>query len=265
MQPVFVSYAREDSKVALRLAADLKARRANVWIDQLDIHPGQQWDREVERALRECHELLAILSPASVESNNVMDEIAFAIDEGKTVIPVVVAECQVPFRLRRRQYIDLRSDYESGLQSLVATISGRPEAPVAPAPPVPEPVVESPRTAVVAASPAARRPLRKLLWSARILSVGQAVLAVYFSMVSTNNDEKALVQGGLVIALFQFAEWKWPTRAATGAVVVGAVTLLRIEKLDDFLVVLLFLCLFLLPTLLFFLHYKKTKASSSSQ
>ena len=47
----FFSYCREDSDFALRLAEDLKAAGANVWIDQLDIEPGMPWDREVEDAL----------------------------------------------------------------------------------------------------------------------------------------------------------------------------------------------------------------------
>jgi hypothetical protein len=40
----FVSYAREDGEFALRLAKDLKAAEALVWMDQLDIKPGERWD-----------------------------------------------------------------------------------------------------------------------------------------------------------------------------------------------------------------------------
>ena len=36
----FFSYCRDDSDFALRLAEDLKATGAAVWIDQLDIEPG---------------------------------------------------------------------------------------------------------------------------------------------------------------------------------------------------------------------------------
>ena len=36
----FFSYSRDDSEFALRLAEDLKAAGAAVWIDQLDIEPG---------------------------------------------------------------------------------------------------------------------------------------------------------------------------------------------------------------------------------
>jgi transcription termination factor Rho len=121
--PVFFSYARADSAFALHLAADLKAKGANVWLDQLDIRPGRQWDREIERALTACDEMLVILSPAAVESNNVMDEIGFALDEGKTVIPVLQEECRRPFRLRRLQYIDFKADYEKGLAALLTALA----------------------------------------------------------------------------------------------------------------------------------------------
>jgi hypothetical protein len=100
---VFLSYAREDSDFARRLAADLKTlaadlktKGANVWLDQLDIQPGRPWDREVERALTICNEMLVILSPASVDSSNVMDEVAFALEERKRVIPVLRARRSQP-------------------------------------------------------------------------------------------------------------------------------------------------------------------------
>jgi TIR domain len=121
--PTFVSYAREDSTFALHLAADLKAKGANVWLDQLDIKPGRQWDREVEAALTLCSEMLVILSPTAIDSNNVMDEVAFALEERKTVIPILHRECKLPFRLRRLQYIDVRSDYKQGLQALLSVLA----------------------------------------------------------------------------------------------------------------------------------------------
>src|SRR5215831_9118419 len=80
----FFSYCREDSDFALRLAEDLKAAGANVWIDQLDIEPGQRWDRAVEDALNNCPRMLVILSPVSVKSDNVRDEISVALRKQKT-------------------------------------------------------------------------------------------------------------------------------------------------------------------------------------
>ena len=120
--PAFLSYARVDSDFALRLAADLKAKGANVWMDQIDIRPGKQWDREVEGALGACSEMLVILSAKGVESSNVMDEVSYALEERKTVIPIIQGECRIPFRLRRLQRVDFRTDYTHGLQILLDTL-----------------------------------------------------------------------------------------------------------------------------------------------
>src|SRR5215469_17879089 len=128
----FVSYSREDSDFALRLAKDLKTKGAKVWMDKLDIRAGQRWELEVETALNGCSRMLVILSPASVGSSNVLAEAAFAIDEGKEVIPVLHRECKIPFRLRPFQYADFRTSYDEGLQELLATLSSK-EAPAAPA------------------------------------------------------------------------------------------------------------------------------------
>ena len=121
-QAAFFSYSRDDSEFALRLAADLKAAGANVWLDQLDIAPGQRWARTVQDALNNCPRLLVILSPSSVGSTNVEDEVAFALEEHKTVIPVFYRDCKVPFQLRPFQYVDFRTDYDRGLKTLLRTL-----------------------------------------------------------------------------------------------------------------------------------------------
>jgi WD40 repeat protein len=118
----FFSYSREDSDFALRLAEDLKAAGAQVWLDQLDITPGQRWARAVQDALNNCPRMLIILSPSSASSTNVEDEVTFALEERKTVIPVFYRECKVPFQLRPFQYIDFRTDYARGLKVLLKTL-----------------------------------------------------------------------------------------------------------------------------------------------
>ena len=119
----FFSYSREDSEFVLHVARDLKAAQANVWLDQIDILPGQRWDDAVERALADCPRMLVVLSPAAVHSTNVMDEVSFALEEGKTVIPILYRDCGIPFRLRRVQYIDFRRDCEHGLTELLKTLA----------------------------------------------------------------------------------------------------------------------------------------------
>jgi TIR domain len=122
IQFAFLSYAREDAEFVLRLAKDLRTGGAGVWVDQLDIAPGQRWDRAVEDALAKCLQLVVILSPAAVESTNVMDEVSLALEDGKTVVPVLHHQCKIPFRLRRLQYVDLSLNYKAGHDRLLETL-----------------------------------------------------------------------------------------------------------------------------------------------
>jgi hypothetical protein len=115
----FISYSRADSEFALRLARDLKAAGAKVWLDQMDIVPGASWDNAVENALMAADCMLLILSPASAKSDNVRDEVSYALENGKTVIPVLYMDCVIPLRLQRKQRIDFRADYGRGLSGLL--------------------------------------------------------------------------------------------------------------------------------------------------
>jgi hypothetical protein len=114
----FFSYSRHDSEFTLKLAKDLRAAGASVWMDQLDISAGRHWDTAVEKAIGVSSSLLIVLSPDSIQSENVMDEVAYALEEGKLVIPVLYRDCKIPLRLRRLQYIDVRTNYEAGLAEI---------------------------------------------------------------------------------------------------------------------------------------------------
>lgn len=124
MGTTFFSYSRSDSDFVLNLAKDLRHAGIKVWLDQLDIPAGSHWDSSIQKALETSDTLLIVLSPASVASENVMDEVSFALEEGKQVIPVLKEECEVPFRLRRVQRIDFTGDYNSALEKLQNTITG---------------------------------------------------------------------------------------------------------------------------------------------
>lgn len=124
----FISYSREDSEFALRLAGDLRAAGAAVWFDQADILTGEHWDTAIERALVRCPRMLLILSPASVASVNVNDEVSFALEKGKIVLPVLYRDCEIPFRIRRLQYTDFRTDYTRALKGLLNALLSIPSS-----------------------------------------------------------------------------------------------------------------------------------------
>jgi hypothetical protein len=108
-----ISYAREDAEFAQKLAADLRSAGAAIWIDK-DIAGGSRWDRVVQDAVDECPRMLVILSPASISSENVMDEVSYSLRKGKVVIPALYRDCEIPFRLDRFQRVNVRD----GIQEL---------------------------------------------------------------------------------------------------------------------------------------------------
>lgn len=118
----FFSYSKVDAEFALKLAKELRAAGANLWIDRLDIVGGERWDVAIEAALDSCEGMLAVLTPESTSSINVMDEVSYALEEGKHVVPVLHKECKIPFRLRRVQYIDFTASYDRGLAALLKAL-----------------------------------------------------------------------------------------------------------------------------------------------
>ena len=131
-QKIFFSYSRVDGEsFAFKLADDLRKAGANIWLDQQNIKPGKIWDLEIEKALESSNCVLFLASEKSTTSNNVLNEVYYAIEEKKEVIPVIIHDCKIPFRLKRLQYIDFTHDYNVGLtrllKSLEAYLSTRPD------------------------------------------------------------------------------------------------------------------------------------------
>jgi len=121
-ETIFFSYSRADSEFVISLAKTLREAGANIWLDQLDIKPGTRWDKSIERALASSPTVLVIMSKTAVESDNVMDEVSFALEEGKKVVPVLLEKCDIPFRIRRLQFADFSKDQTKGIATLIAAL-----------------------------------------------------------------------------------------------------------------------------------------------
>jgi len=119
---IFFSYSRDNSEFVLKLAKELRKTGTKIWLDQLDIKPGTRWDNSIEKALDNSQSLIVVLSKSAVESNNVMDEVSYAIEEGKTIYPLLLEECDVPFRLRRLQFADFTKDSAKGMATLLEAL-----------------------------------------------------------------------------------------------------------------------------------------------
>jgi hypothetical protein len=99
-----------------------------VWFSEWELKPGDSIGAKIERALEATDQLIVLLSPHSVSSKWVKYELESALarevtNRGVTVIPAVVADCEIPPLLASRQYADLRSDFNAGVRQLVREIS----------------------------------------------------------------------------------------------------------------------------------------------
>ncbi len=59
---VFLSYARDDTEAASRIAEALRAAGVETWFDQSELRGGDAWDQHIRRQIRECALFVLIIS-----------------------------------------------------------------------------------------------------------------------------------------------------------------------------------------------------------
>lgn len=201
---IFFSYSRDNSEFVLALAKELRESGAKVWLDQLDITPGSRWDKSIETALQEAGTLIVVLSKASVASHNVMDEVSYALEEGKTVVPVLYEACEIPFRLRRLQFADFTTSHEAGMATLRSALKN--DGPVTKKevglPPPPEtttkvdsvsPAKQSNQNSVISKAPKHSAKSKKpILYAVIALVAIVAIYGIYAAMTAGGKDMMAL-------------------------------------------------------------------------
>jgi hypothetical protein len=127
---VFISYAIEDKKIAQRLYDDLKKEGVELWFAKENLMPGQDWQIEIEKALKESTIFLALISSKSTNKEGfTQKELQRALDvldekpKGDVfIIPVRVDDCPVFVRLQRYHWVDLFPSYSDGLEKLLKVL-----------------------------------------------------------------------------------------------------------------------------------------------
>jgi hypothetical protein len=90
---VFLSYSEKDSDVAKELAAQLEKAGFDTW-DPAEVRfPGDNWALRIGKALQESEAMVVLISPDSMKSKTVRQEIDYALGSSRykgRLIPVVV-------------------------------------------------------------------------------------------------------------------------------------------------------------------------------
>jgi hypothetical protein len=122
-----MSYSREDANLQRRMAAELRGRGINVWVDVENLIPGSPaWEREIERSIRGAAGIIVLLSPGSHNSEWVRREISFAEQNEKRIFPVLVSgdeDDSIPLRLSSHQRVDLRQNFNPGMDELANALN----------------------------------------------------------------------------------------------------------------------------------------------
>jgi hypothetical protein len=105
MPDIFICYQRDDSPGhAGRLQSDLQDRFGSdaVFFDREKIRPGVKFPKSLRRNLEACRVLVVVIGPdwdaarLHVEDDWVCHEIAYALQNGKVVVPVLVDNGTLP-------------------------------------------------------------------------------------------------------------------------------------------------------------------------
>jgi len=125
---VFVSHSSQDKEVASELAWNLRLFQFEVWYDEWEIAVGDSIVDKVFDGLKASDTLIIVLSPASVQSRWVKEELNTAVmrrisENDICILPVLIETCEVPTPLKHIRYADFRSSHEEGMASLLESLA----------------------------------------------------------------------------------------------------------------------------------------------
>ena len=124
MTDVFISYSRDDADIARLFADGFQSAGLTVWWDDA-LRSGEAFDESIERALREAKAVVVLWSASSVTSRWVRAE-ATQADRNRTLVPVMIEECQRPIIFELTHTADLRhwngSSDDKAWRGLVADV-----------------------------------------------------------------------------------------------------------------------------------------------
>src|ERR1039457_2864601 len=112
---LFLSYGHDaHTPLAQRLKSDLESHNHEVWIDQSQLTPGADWERQIDDALNQISaahgKFILLLTPHSVRRPDgyCLNELARACARQLPIIPLMVSSVEPPLSICRIQYLDFR-------------------------------------------------------------------------------------------------------------------------------------------------------------
>ena len=92
MKSVMISYSHKDQQYANMVVGILEQNNIKCWIDYRDATPGVNYAGSIVRAIKNSDFVIVILSNSSVESQQVLNEVNSAVNNGIPIIPFKIDE-----------------------------------------------------------------------------------------------------------------------------------------------------------------------------
>jgi TIR domain-containing protein len=106
---VFLSYASADAEFARGLGAQLRRLGFSVWDSAIDLLPGDNWGKELGKALEHADSMVVLVSRDAARSPWVQKEIEYALGEPRfkgRLVPVLIEHApDAPWILRTLEQV----------------------------------------------------------------------------------------------------------------------------------------------------------------
>lgn len=109
----FVSYSRRDQTLADALIEGLSRQGLRPWIDRRDLLASEEWVRALRRGVESSDSFLMLVSSASLASKFCVEELSWAEELGKRIVPVIIEDVpssEISEAISKRQFITLAVD-----------------------------------------------------------------------------------------------------------------------------------------------------------
>ncbi|WP_213953853.1 toll/interleukin-1 receptor domain-containing protein [Variovorax sp. dw_954] len=133
---IFLSHNREDKEFVRRLADDLRRAGVIAWVDEAEIRIGDSIIGKIEDGILGSEYLGVVLSPNSVASQWVKEELRAVLHyqvtkKSKTILPLLYRSCDIPPFLVDKLYADFTdpTQYEFVLRQLLSRLDSTFEPP----------------------------------------------------------------------------------------------------------------------------------------
>lgn len=111
---VFLCHAHADRSAVIDLYAHLSKDGVDAWLDKKKLLPGQNWEHEISKAVKEADVVVVCLSNSFNQSGYRQKEVSLALDTAMKqtpddifIIPARLEECDVINQLEKWQWVDL--------------------------------------------------------------------------------------------------------------------------------------------------------------